>query len=137
MPKATRTTVPNKNFFIVSLQLSSLRLTLKRLKFGRDRCDDLTRASNLSELKRKSRLRNATLASEVNRPEVNDLLGLSRICVGTFCHRNSAIFPPAHCRPAALRVTPAMAAGVTKRLWQMTDLVEMLEAWEESGKLVS
>ena len=26
-----------------------------------------------------------------------------------------------------------MAAGVTKRLWEMTDLVEMLKAWEESG----
>ena len=36
-----------------------------------------------------------------------------------------------------LKVTPAMAAGVAKRLWEMTDLVEMLEAWEESGKLVA
>ena len=36
-----------------------------------------------------------------------------------------------------LRVTPAMAAGVTKRLWEMTDLVEMVEAWEESGKLAA
>jgi len=36
-----------------------------------------------------------------------------------------------------LRVTPAMAAGATKRLWEMTDLVEMLEAWEESGKLAA
>jgi hypothetical protein len=36
-----------------------------------------------------------------------------------------------------LRVTPAMAAGVTKRLWEMTDLIEMLEAWEESGRLVA
>jgi hypothetical protein len=26
--------------------------------------------------------------------------------------------------------TPAMAAGVTKRLWEMTDIVDMLEAWE-------
>src|SRR5207248_2687236 len=26
-----------------------------------------------------------------------------------------------------LRTTPAMAAGVTKRLWEMTDLVDMLE----------
>jgi hypothetical protein len=23
-----------------------------------------------------------------------------------------------------------MAAGVTKRLWEMTDIVDMLEAWE-------
>jgi hypothetical protein len=30
-----------------------------------------------------------------------------------------------------------MAAGVTKRLWEMTDLVEMIEAWEESGKLTA
>ena len=29
-----------------------------------------------------------------------------------------------------LRVTPAMAAGVTKRLWEMSDVVEVLEAWE-------
>jgi IS1 family transposase len=29
-----------------------------------------------------------------------------------------------------LRMTPAMAAGVTKRLWEMLDVVEMLEAWE-------
>ena len=30
----------------------------------------------------------------------------------------------------SLRVTPAMAAGVTKRLWEMSDVVTMLEAWE-------
>jgi len=30
-----------------------------------------------------------------------------------------------------------MSAGVTKRLWEMTDLVEMVEAWEESGKLAA
>jgi len=29
-----------------------------------------------------------------------------------------------------LKVTPAMAAGVTDRLWEMSDLVEMLEAFE-------
>jgi IS1 family transposase len=29
-----------------------------------------------------------------------------------------------------LRMSPAMAAGVTKRLWEMSDVVEMLEAWE-------
>jgi hypothetical protein len=27
-------------------------------------------------------------------------------------------------------MSPAMAAGVTKRLWEMNDVVEMLEAWE-------
>jgi len=29
-----------------------------------------------------------------------------------------------------LRTTPAMAAGVTKRLWEMSDIVEVLEAWQ-------
>lgn len=29
-----------------------------------------------------------------------------------------------------LKITPVMAAGVTKRLWEMKDVVEMLEAWE-------
>jgi hypothetical protein len=29
-----------------------------------------------------------------------------------------------------LRTTPAMAAGVTKRLWEMGDIVDVLEAWE-------
>lgn len=32
-----------------------------------------------------------------------------------------------------LRTTPAMAAGATKRLWEMTDLVDVLEAWEAGG----
>ena len=30
-----------------------------------------------------------------------------------------------------LRTTPAMAAGVTKRLWEMGDIVDVLEAWED------
>jgi IS1 family transposase len=30
-----------------------------------------------------------------------------------------------------LRTTPAMAAGVTKRLWEMSDVVDMLETWEQ------
>jgi len=29
-----------------------------------------------------------------------------------------------------LRVTPAMAAGVTDKLWEMSDLVQVIEAWE-------
>jgi IS1 family transposase len=29
-----------------------------------------------------------------------------------------------------LKVSPAMAAGVSKRLWEMSDVVEMLQAWE-------
>lgn len=31
-----------------------------------------------------------------------------------------------------LKVTPAMAAGVTKRLWEMADIVDVLETWEVS-----
>jgi hypothetical protein len=31
---------------------------------------------------------------------------------------------------SALRTTPAMAAGVTKRLWEISDIVDVLEAWE-------
>src|SRR5580704_17671171 len=30
-----------------------------------------------------------------------------------------------------LKMSPAMAAGVTKRLWEMKDVVDMLEAWEQ------
>jgi IS1 family transposase len=33
-----------------------------------------------------------------------------------------------------LKVTPAMAAGVAKRLWEMSDVVDMLEAWETVQK---
>jgi hypothetical protein len=29
-----------------------------------------------------------------------------------------------------LRTTPAMAANVTKRLWEMSDIVDVLESWE-------
>jgi hypothetical protein len=32
----------------------------------------------------------------------------------------------------ALRMTPAKAAGVTKRLWEMGDIVDVLEALEAS-----
>jgi hypothetical protein len=30
----------------------------------------------------------------------------------------------------ALRVTPAMATGVTDKLWEMSDMVRVLEDWE-------
>jgi hypothetical protein len=33
-----------------------------------------------------------------------------------------------------LKITLAMAAGVTDRPWEMKDLVEMLEAWETAQK---
>jgi hypothetical protein len=29
-----------------------------------------------------------------------------------------------------LRVTPAIAAGVTSKLWEMSDMVKVLEDWE-------
>ena len=32
-----------------------------------------------------------------------------------------------------LRMTPAMAANVTKRLWEIGDIVDVLEAWEASN----
>jgi IS1 family transposase len=32
-----------------------------------------------------------------------------------------------------LKVTPAMAAGVTPKLWEMSDMVKVLEAWEASA----
>src|SRR5450759_4756965 len=31
-----------------------------------------------------------------------------------------------------LKITPAMAAGVTPRLWEMSDMVNVLEDWEQS-----
>ena len=32
-----------------------------------------------------------------------------------------------------LRITPAMAAGVTPKLWEMSDMVKVLEEWEALG----
>jgi hypothetical protein len=32
-----------------------------------------------------------------------------------------------------LRTTPAMAANVTKRLWEIGDIVDVLETWEASN----
>lgn len=31
-----------------------------------------------------------------------------------------------------LHVTPAIAAGLTKRLWEIGDVVDVLETWEQS-----
>jgi hypothetical protein len=36
-----------------------------------------------------------------------------------------------------LKMTPAMAAGVTPRLWEMADLVEMIEAFESRENLAA
>ena len=35
----------------------------------------------------------------------------------------------------SLRVTPAMAARVTTKLWSLTDLVRVIEDWEASRSL--
>jgi len=32
--------------------------------------------------------------------------------------------------PRPPRTTPAMVAGVSKRLWEMSDIVNVLETWE-------
>jgi hypothetical protein len=32
-----------------------------------------------------------------------------------------------------LRTTPAMAARMTKRLWEIGDIVDVLEAWEAAN----
>lgn len=34
----------------------------------------------------------------------------------------------------ALKVTPAIAAEVTERLWEIDDIVDVLEAWEAAQK---
>ena len=33
-----------------------------------------------------------------------------------------------------LKITPAMAAGVTDKLWEMADMVKVLEDWEAAQK---
>jgi hypothetical protein len=35
-----------------------------------------------------------------------------------------------------LRVTPAMAAGVTDKLWEISDIVNILETWETTQKTI-
>jgi hypothetical protein len=52
--------------------------------------------------------------------------GCACTCVGGVC---TVIELVVHVSARA-RLTPAMAAGVTDRLWEMADIVNMLEAWE-------
>ena len=33
----------------------------------------------------------------------------------------------------SVQVTPAMAAGVTSKLWDMSDMVKVLEEWERAN----
>ena len=35
---------------------------------------------------------------------------------------------------STLRMTPAMAAGVSDRLWEMSDIIAMLEVWEAAER---
>lgn len=35
---------------------------------------------------------------------------------------------------SAVKMAPAMAAGISTRLWEMDDLVRMIEAYELSGR---
>jgi hypothetical protein len=39
---------------------------------------------------------------------------------------------PGKATPASGAAAPRDAAGVTKRLWEMGDIVDVLEAWERS-----
>ena len=39
-------------------------------------------------------------------------------------------------RRVVVRMTPAMAAGVTPKLWEMADMVKVLEDWENSRETV-
>ena len=32
-----------------------------------------------------------------------------------------------------LKISPAMAAGATEKLWEMSDMVKALEAWESAN----
>jgi hypothetical protein len=32
-----------------------------------------------------------------------------------------------------LRTTPAMTANVTKKFWEMSDIVDVIEAWKNKG----
>jgi hypothetical protein len=34
-----------------------------------------------------------------------------------------------------LKISPAMAAGVTDKLWEMSDMVKVLEDWEASATM--
>ena len=38
------------------------------------------------------------------------------------------------CIHQTLKITPAMAAGVTSKLWEMSDMVAILEQWESSHR---
>jgi predicted CoA-binding protein len=38
------------------------------------------------------------------------------------------------CIHKTLRTMPAMGANVTKRLWEISDIVDVLQAWEKSKR---
>ncbi len=58
-----------------------------------------------------------------------NLQGASALCL-----QDALGTPPNFVRVhKTLRVMPAMTANVTKRLWEMSDIVNVLEAWEANA----
>jgi hypothetical protein len=47
-----------------------------------------------------------------------------------FTHYNSV------CIHQTLKIIPAMVAGVTSKLWEISDMVKSLEDWENGGGAV-
>ena len=52
------------------------------------------------------------------------------IALNSFLSKDNYNFVRIH---QTLKVTPAMAAGVTPKLWEMSDMVKVLEDWEAAN----
>jgi hypothetical protein len=52
--------------------------------------------------------------------------------IGPRRHRNRVFYAFLWPGAITLRVTPAMAAGVTDKLWSIGDIVKVLEDWERA-----
>jgi hypothetical protein len=66
--------------------------------------------------------------------KLGPLLSVGHSCSGyLICvSRASLSSAPANSASAVGRLTPAMVAGVTDRLWEVVDIVKVLEDWEEN-----